>query len=173
MKDSWIDAVKKNDFDYLNHIAMKTNLDIDEKDDDDGWTALHQAIYDDNFLMVQALLKYGANPDIKDEDGSSCFQWAAYKGDLKIIKEILKYKPNIDSQDSDGWAALMSAVQMGKCKAAELLMKEGADYTIKNNDGLNVETIRAPRKCQQKISEMIYKLQKIKKLGRFAKLMRD
>lgn len=70
-----------------------------------GSTPLHYAVQQNNFPVVNLLLKAGADPKIKDQDGTTPFDRAFghYLLDVKIIEILLQYgaDPNYSPGDKN------------------------------------------------------------------------
>jgi len=73
--------------------------------------------------------------EIKDEDGMSLLHWAADR-DYPDILLYLIGKIDINVQDADGQTALHYATSCGNVKALNVLIDNGANQTIKDNEGL-------------------------------------
>lgn len=56
--------------------------------DDDGWTALHYAAYLRDTRMVRALIRNGADPQVKDKLGGTPGDWAKLKGHGDVVQAI-------------------------------------------------------------------------------------
>ena len=59
--------------------------------DNDGWSALHNAVRGSNIGVVRALLKHGADPNVQDNMYSSPLHCAALNGDIEAIEVLLYY----------------------------------------------------------------------------------
>jgi ankyrin repeat protein len=58
--------------------------------DENGWTALMCASYNNDLNMVRYLIEKGAKIDQIDNDGWTALIWASYYGYLKIIKILVE-----------------------------------------------------------------------------------
>lgn len=96
-------AEKKND--QIMHILLDNGANVHSKTTN-GWTALHQVCFDDNFLMIVELIARGADVDATDGSGMpSIAVWNHYsKSDVvtrslkAIIEEVAKKKfANLES----------------------------------------------------------------------------
>ncbi len=74
----------------------------------EGWTPLHYAV------------------SAPSEDGS----------DLKMVALLIEHHAYIDAPSPNGTTPLMMAAQYGTRSAVQMLIKEGADPTLKNQQGL-------------------------------------
>lgn len=81
---------------YENEEAINMLLDWDKnivnaQSENDGWTALQEAVLKNNDKIVELLVERGANPSIKDYKGGSPTDMAVEFGKGKIVK-ILRDK---------------------------------------------------------------------------------
>jgi len=51
-----------------------------------GWTALHEAVHQENFDLTRYLLVHGADPKLQNDDGKSAIGLAAEQGNAAILK---------------------------------------------------------------------------------------
>ena len=110
-------------------------VDINERDEIFGRTALHWAVRECNSIAVGHLIDKGADPNIYDKDGLSPLHLAASKGNgTEIMDFILKAKKakqndeGIDDVDHQfGTTALHMAVTASNLLTVEYLIEKGAD----------------------------------------------
>ena len=78
-------------------------MDIN-KQDNNGWSALHFAAQNQSVVAVKSLLKYGAKTELKDSFGNTPLFRAVYcsRGDGEIITLLLKHGANPDSENEYG-----------------------------------------------------------------------
>jgi len=72
---------------------------------------------------------------MKDEDGMSLLHWAADRDYPDILLYLIS-KIDINVQDADGQTALHYAASCGNLKALNVLMDNGADQSMKDNEGI-------------------------------------
>ena len=92
-------------FDFINYV-LKKKINIDNQDNLNGLTALHQSIIKNKLSAVQLLISYGAKIDIQDYYGNSALHYAISEKNLDIVKSILKYNPDFNKINIDGNTAL-------------------------------------------------------------------
>jgi uncharacterized protein len=80
------------------------------------------------------LLDNGGDPTLSDCTDSSPIEAAITRGDIPIIRAFIE-KMGIDGKDSYGNTPLHLAAKQGLTSIIEYLMSQGADNTIKNNNG--------------------------------------
>jgi len=83
------DHIKESDGDAIMNMLRRASVDIDlDRINMAGMTALHQAVLDDNLVMVRLLIQHGAKMNKKDEDGWTPLHAAAANG-LHLIAKYL------------------------------------------------------------------------------------
>ncbi|KAK0094994.1 hypothetical protein PV326_009465 [Microctonus aethiopoides] len=82
-------AVEQGDMKFLKNNLTKRNVNIV---DNYGWTPLMSAAYCGNELIVEFLLKLGANKDYKNKSGLTALQLARKKDHSKSIKLLTAKK---------------------------------------------------------------------------------
>lgn len=87
--------------------------------------------------ITEMLISRGANVNLKCIDGMTALMYASKLGHEKIVKNILSCKNvDIDIRDKlDGMTALMLASSFGNANIVKMLVKNGANITLKNNEG--------------------------------------
>ncbi|KAM0214132.1 hypothetical protein ACHAQI_003755 [Fusarium lateritium] len=105
---------------------------------DNGFTALHTAIYENYPSLVIRLLEKGAKPDIKDDDGWTALHFAARFSDGKTTTEVLQKSAQgiIYEPDSHGWTALHVASRQGNDSVVKLLLD---NKVISSKVGINAQ----------------------------------
>lgn len=126
-----IDAVIDGDAQKVNNL-LQTEENID-KQDYEGWTALHWAVKASDFETSRAVLEAGANPNIEDNYGIVPLMTAAGDGHLEIVQMLLATDVNIDHQNYDGWTPLIYAVSNDQIDTVRALLEAGANIEIKDN----------------------------------------
>lgn len=104
---------------------------IDAKNED-GRTAVHVAVVQENEELLRLLLKHNADPRIVDGDGDTplltVVRWAT--NDVALAKVLLEYPAEINAQDEEGYTALHHAIDQGIDLLAKLLISKKADVNI-------------------------------------------
>lgn len=91
---------------------------------------------------VMAFLNVGTNPaaQVKGEEGRTALHIAASKGYLDMLL-VLLYKAGtkrVDIRDNNNRTPLFYAVEKKHLSVAQFLVKAGADFRIKNTEGMNL-----------------------------------
>ena len=75
------ECVKDSDPETVVSMLRRVSVDIDvDRINMAGMTALHQAVLDDNMILVQILVSHGANVNIQDTDTWTPLHAAAANG---------------------------------------------------------------------------------------------
>ena len=171
--ETWINASIKEDLDLLKHLKKIKAPGINDVDpDEDGWTALYHAVYNNNKSVVDFLLKCGADVNQLDDDKGTVLFWAANKGKVPIIKLLLKKGANVDVIDVDGNNVLWTAVAMGRTEVISVLLDAGADPLLVNKEGLTIFDRRTTKSSGIFLDKVKDKYTKMKKVGKFKELLR-
>ncbi len=103
-----------------------------------GWTALHMAASEGRLEVVQALIAYGVNPDIRsgvlqrDGDwlswdcGETPLMIASRRGHEAVVRALLAAGSDVQAEDAYGGTALHSSVLSDSCGIVTLLLERGA-----------------------------------------------
>ncbi len=94
-----------------------------------GWTALHSALDDERFDIVELLLDKGADVNIEDDSGYAPLHIAASyaaKHNPKVVELLISKGADINAKDNDGKTALAYAVEKAHTEIAKILRKHGA-----------------------------------------------
>ncbi len=98
--------------------------------DENGVTAIINAVWKGQNEVVKVLLEHGANINYK-----KCL-WSAVVNDYsKVVKILLDNGANVNATNKESWTALMFAVQRSHSEVAKLLLEYGANPDIKNKNG--------------------------------------
>lgn len=131
-------AATEGDIRRIRTLLAK-GIDINAKDDF-GWTALRNAVFQENFDVVKILLANKADPNLQDyRDGSTALHWAAQVGHTEIVVALLDAgaNPNIHDTFSES-TPLMHAASLGKVATVKALIAKGADVNATDKWGESV-----------------------------------
>lgn len=76
--------------------------DINVRDEPDGWTPLHCAIYNHSFGCVNALVSMGADVNAQDADGNNALHFAASYSIVPVADMILKVGADATARNKHG-----------------------------------------------------------------------
>jgi ankyrin repeat protein len=103
-----------------------------------GRTRLHRAVWQNNILDVQALLKYDkTDVNAKDKGGETPLHRAACNGRTETVQVLLKREQiDVNAKDPIGWTPLHFAVYNGHEEVVQALLKhEQIDVNAKGKNG--------------------------------------
>jgi len=121
--------------DFIQYI-LKKKINVDNQEDINGLTALHQIIVKQNKSIIIQLISYGANINIQDFYGNNCLHYAISEKNSDIIKILFKYNPNFNYTNIDGETALH--MYLKNQDEIFYLEKDILETLIKNTD-LNIQ----------------------------------
>jgi len=101
----------------------------------DGSTAIMYAAADGDLELVRALIKAGADVELKNQLGTSALTEAAIIGSAPIIDALLKAGADPNFRTPNGETPLMAAARSGKVDTAKALLDAGADINAKETWG--------------------------------------
>ena len=86
-------------------------------------------------IIINLLLKHGANINALSNDGATALFWAADKGHAHSVAILIQRGIDMNHQDLSGSTALIEAVLSERPDVVNMLIKTGADKNIKDNEG--------------------------------------
>ena len=123
-----IEAAKANDSaGALELVKNKADVNATESD---GTTPLHYAVYHDDVVLVESLLKAGAKPSVANKYGSTPLLEAAVRGDPIVIEKLLKAGADTNQGNTDGQTALLIVSRTSNVAVAKLLVSHGANVNV-------------------------------------------
>ena len=109
--------------------------------------AVLDAAKEKNFAIVEFMIDKGliSSYGVQDKDGNTLLHYlvVAPNPNLKLIEKIIKQsnsKSFVNKQNNDGDTPLILAVKSGQHDLCTALISSGADKSIKNKNGLHVDT---------------------------------
>ncbi|GEM_PF-1091792 len=113
----------------LDHFA-----EVDARNDD-SWTPLHTASFEDNIGLAEALLDSKANIDARQKDEWTPLHIAAMYGKDKVAGLLIARGCKINARSRSGATPLHMAAGNGKKSLAELLLSAGAKINERTRAG--------------------------------------
>ena len=107
-----------------------------------------------NPLLVTALLKSGAKPDVRDKDGWTPLHHAAAKNQLDTAKALLAGGANPMVLSELGGTPLHEAAASGGAEMIQLLLAHKVDPTVKSKQGVTALDIAKKYKNQAAITAL-------------------
>lgn len=105
---------------------------------EDGFTALHLAVYAQQAETARVLVEHGAGVDVRSSGPIARVPplgTAAFVRSVPLARLLLDAGANVDGQGEGGFTALHSAAQNGDEELVALLLERGADTTVSNAKG--------------------------------------
>ncbi len=116
--------------DVKRHLLKGADINLA---DEDGFTALHHAVWENHEEVVKLLLAKGANPNTKDSTGETPLHVASGEGHEEIAGMLLDKGADVNAKDECRSTPLHSAV-LDKAMV-EMLLARGADVNAQDEDG--------------------------------------
>lgn len=128
-------AARNGEIEEIKALLSKGTY-IDAKDEQ-GWTALREAVFQEHVAAVKLLLDKKADPNARDpKDGSTSLHWAAQVGNDEIVRALLKAgaDPNLPDTFS-GSTPLYFAATGGHIACVSAMIAKGADVNATDKFG--------------------------------------
>ena len=126
-----IKAVEKNDTVQVLKL-LKLGVSPNQVNQQ-GKALLSIAVKNENIRIVQALLRYKANPNVNN--GHPLFV-ASYDGNLPIMQALIKKKADVNMADEEeGFTPLIAAAEQGHTKAVRMLLDAKANPNKTDKQG--------------------------------------
>lgn len=104
--------------------------------DGEGFAQLHRAVSGGRLDDVKALVKAGANVNVRQGTFKGTpLQYAATQGHAEVVKFLIESQATLDAADTFGRTPLMWAADKGHTDVVRLLVNHGADQKAKTNTG--------------------------------------
>ncbi len=105
-----------------------------EKEDDDGFTALHMSALKGALQAARVILRHPGGSDmlqLRDDEGRTPLHDAASAGNLKMVRLFLESGADMNACGKDGRSSLGEAITHGHEALASVLLSQGAGITIR------------------------------------------
>jgi len=97
------ESIKESDGDAIMNMLRRASVDIDvDRINMSGMTALHQAVLDDNLVMVRLLIHHGAKLNKLDEDCWTPLHAAAANGLHNIARYLISQGADKEALTDEG-----------------------------------------------------------------------
>jgi len=116
--------------------SRRRRMDGFDAHDEDGNTALHAAVRDNDTDAVKSLLEASANASTTNKAGQAPLHLAARAGHARIVKLLTGAGANVNHAGPDGRTPLHFAVESGALGLVQILCETlGADVSAQSNSG--------------------------------------
>ncbi|TGM55678.1 ankyrin repeat domain-containing protein [Leptospira biflexa] len=145
-KDSFSETplltIASSEFKFIDHAKVLldagANIDAQTKF---GVTSLMNAVFSKNFVLVEELIRRGANLELETSEGNTVLlamiNMGNYHSDKpKLFQILLDAKANINHQNREGNSALHLSVIGDSLEILSILTKQNVDSSFKNSKGI-------------------------------------
>lgn len=116
-------------------LLLKGGADL-ERQDANGWTPVLCAASAGSVASLDMLVKKGAKLSHFDKDKRSALVIASGLGHSRVVRFLVEVcKVPVNELDNQGWTPLMHAAALGRDQVVEFLLRNGADATVKSQQG--------------------------------------
>ena len=110
---------------------------IDNNDKNSLNSALLDAAWLGNLIVVESMLKAGADVNAKSKNGLTPLHLAAYCCHLRVVKALIEAGADVNSKNKRNWTPLHGAANMNMdyVEIVRVLIQAGADFNMKTQEG--------------------------------------
>jgi ankyrin repeat protein len=137
-QDLYFEAAREGRTDLLDGM-IKDGVPADLRDEN-GYTALIIAAYENQPAAVDLLLKRHADPCATDLKGDNALMGVAFKGELDIAERLVG-RCDVNHRNKAGETAVMMAALFGHEDIIRLLAQRGADLSLQDAAGDTAESL--------------------------------
>lgn len=167
-------AIEKHREDVIK-LLLKHGADVNITCTSRGFNACIRNVYAQNTKVMLEIIKKTKDLDYKQPStGRSALLLACSNGYDDTALELVKAGADVDSYDNNGYTVLMECVTSGCDKTFEYILKyKDPDLNLKTKKGTLWQNLGSNTTFIKMLSKYEELRKNKKKLGRFAKLMRD
>ncbi|HEY7169477.1 MAG TPA: ankyrin repeat domain-containing protein [Vicinamibacterales bacterium] len=114
--------------------SEQTSLEVDGSDSV-GNSTLSDAAYHGKPILVDELLRAGADANSANRSGVSVLMAGVAYGDLEVVRKLIEGGARVNAQDGSGQTALMYAAKYRRLEIARLLIANGAKTSVRDDIG--------------------------------------
>jgi ankyrin repeat protein len=115
---------------------LARGAEIDARNQDDGFTALHYAVYDNSIPMMNELLKYKLNLNLLNSDGCTPLHMAVIEGRDKSVAVLIDAGADINLPMKNGQTLLHLALENDDRDLVVDLINRGANINAPDSRGV-------------------------------------
>jgi hypothetical protein len=105
------------------------------KDDDSGWTLLHNAVGIADLPVVNRLIEMGSNLNAESKDGGTPLHIAVQDEHVDVVNRLIEAGVNPKAESKDGWTHLHQAAGNGHIAIVNQLIEAGVNLNAESKDG--------------------------------------
>lgn len=128
-------AIRENAMRVFEVLLKLPDIDVEAKANN-GDNAMMIAAWLGNLDAVSKLIDAGAEVN---RPGWTALHYACANNHREIVELLLENSAYIDAEAPNRTTPLMMAARSGHGKLAQYLIRQGADYTLKNEHGMDAE----------------------------------
>ncbi|TAL27640.1 MAG: hypothetical protein EPN97_16815 [Alphaproteobacteria bacterium] len=117
------------------HNAAGLRLLLEAKADPNKGQPLQRAVENNNYEIAEALVKAGADPQVKMRSNWRAIHYAAQYGAEDLMKTLLEQEGDVNVQNGGGSTALHLAIAQGQTDIVKMLLDKGARIDIEDAYG--------------------------------------
>lgn len=137
--------------------AVKMQLDLDYNEKPYFRSALWEATWKNNEVIVKLLTDKGATISFADYQGRTPLHEAAYYGHMNLVEYFLDKGHPLDMTDNFGQTPLFRAVDGGRTEVVELLVSRNAQTNLLDCDDMTPQHLAAFQGAPQMSQWLLYK----------------
>jgi len=134
-KTDLIDHAYRGRASDVKRIISEGKFDVNYHEPDDGWTALHKAVFSGSIETVDILLDAGADLEAVDMRGETPLMSAIFADKNQVAIHLIEKKANVNVTNNWKMTPLHTSSYRGMNEIVDLLIKNGADTQAKDREG--------------------------------------
>jgi ankyrin repeat protein len=135
-KTTFYKALKERDLDTINLLLMTYDIEIfDNEKNAIVWHIKYNDFNDEDFKVLEILIKNGANINGKNKHGQTLLHYAVEYNHSKMMENLLELGIEIDELDDAQQSALHYAVYNCNLYNTIVLLNYNANTDIQDNNG--------------------------------------
>lgn len=127
-------ACQDENIDEVNNLIGR-GAEVNAKEKYRGITPLFIAVENGNKAIVETLIRFGANVNVRDSDGRTPLMLIDDDADDGLVELLVQNGAKLNLADSEGSTALIIAADRGELKTVKALIAAGARVNIQNKEG--------------------------------------
>jgi hypothetical protein len=129
-------CVRKGLTTSVKRLLSIRNINVNVKDDWNGWTPLDYAAWKGHIEIARLLLQNGADVNVRSNGGWTPLYWAAYHGHVDILHLLVENGANLEAQGYEGRRVLHYAAWYGHLPIIQqLISRYHVDINARDYDG--------------------------------------
>jgi ankyrin repeat protein len=153
--------IRKGNIHDVEELLKDKDVDVNAKDEESGYTALHHAASCGYSAIVSKLIYSRADVNAKCNGGNTPLHNASTNiGGLESVKILTKHKANIKAQNNQGFQPIHYASGGGNLEIIKFLLENGADIKDCTLDGRTTLHFALNIVCKETLENIKFLLDK-------------